>query len=194
MSVDQTNAPLPVLAMDMDGTVLLGDTNLELLRLCAVHKPLLLPFALAYMALHRPKGKEWLQKRIIDRFDPSRLRFEMRAIELMKSHAASGHEVWMVSGSHQKVVELVAGYLKDEFGVSLDRVKGTVPDGPNLVSNEKAAYLVEHCPDGFYYAGNSRQDIAVWMVAQKGFGYNAPENAYALKKTNGEPVQLERIV
>ncbi|MFC7292974.1 haloacid dehalogenase-like hydrolase [Hirschia litorea] len=194
------NTNLPVLAMDLDGTLIFTDTTAELFKLCAKHKPYLLPLAGLKMLTNRPHAKRWLVRQVGDYFDGSKLDTERKAIALMQNHKKQGGQVWLVSGSDQLMVDAMAAELGGYIG-GFDRVQGT--QGPelasdksalNLTSDNKAAFLVQNCPDGFYYAGNSKQDFAVWKLALKGYGFNAPAQSYTLMREDGSQVIMEEIV
>jgi len=191
---------LPVLAMDLDGTLIYTDTTLELFKLCARVKPFLLPLAGIKMLTNRPHAKRWLVRQVGDYFDPRKIDTEPKAIRLMQDHKKKGGQVWLVSGSDQLMVDEMAGELGRYIG-KFDRVQGTegpesasVKDAINLTSQNKADFLVKNCPNGFYYAGNSTQDYAVWKAALKGFGFNAPAESYKLKKEDGSDVEVIEIV
>ncbi|WP_018998419.1 haloacid dehalogenase-like hydrolase [Hirschia maritima] len=191
---------LPVLAMDLDGTLIYTDTTLELFKLCARVKPFLLPLAGIKMLTNRPHAKRWLVRQVGDYFDPRRIDTEPKAIRLMQEHKKKGGQVWLVSGSDQLMVDEMARELGRYIG-KFDRVQGTegpesasVKDAINLTSQNKADFLVKNCPNGFYYAGNSTQDYAVWKAALKGFGFNAPPESYKLAREDGSEVDVQEVV
>lgn len=191
---------LPVLAMDLDGTLIYTDTTAELFKLCLKHKPFLLPLAGYKMLTNRPHAKRWLVRQVGDYFNARSLATEPKAIRLMQDHKKKGGQVWLVSGSDQIMVDQMAAELSSYIG-KFDRIKGT--DGPesasekdavNLTSQNKADFLIKNCPQGFYYAGNSTQDFAVWKAAVKGFGFNAPAESYSLTREDGSKVDVQEIV
>ncbi len=191
---------LPVLAMDLDGTLIYTDTTAELFKLCAKYKPYLLPVAGYKMLTNRPHAKRWLVRQVGDYFDPRKLPTEPKAIRLMQDHKKKGGQVWLVSGSDQIMVDEMAAELATYIG-KFDRIKGTegpesasVKDAINLTSQNKANFLIENCPQGFYYAGNSTQDYAVWKAALKGYGFNAPAQSYSLTREDGSKVEVQEIV
>lgn len=191
---------VPVLAMDLDGTLIFTDTTAELFKLCAKYKPHLLPLAGLKMLTNRPHAKRWLVRQVGDYFNGASLNTERKAIVLMQNHKKLGGEVWLVSGSDQLMVDAMAAELGGYIG-GFDRVQGTQgtesardKSAVNLTSENKAAFLVRNCPDGFYYAGNSKQDFAVWKLALKGYGFNAPADSYTLVREDGSKVSVEEVV
>lgn len=197
---EKPSPDLPVLAMDLDGTLIYTDTTAELFKLCARYKPLLLPIAGYKMLTNRPHAKRWLVRQVGDYFNARAIDTEAKAIRLMQDHKKKGGEVWLVSGSDQIMVDLMAGELEKYIG-KFGRVKGTdgpesasVTDAVNLTSQNKADFLIQNCPEGFYYAGNSTQDYAVWKAAIKGYGFNAPAGSYDLMKEDGSKAEVIEIV
>ena len=176
------------LIVDLDGTLIRSDMTHELLVLCARWHPKLLPTAVARLLQDRAGAKRWLGSLVGDHIDPAHLPYDPDVIDLINSHKADGGEVWLVSGSDHNLVERIA----DHLGL-FHHAKGSDP-GHNLTSSAKATYLKEKLPAGFIYAGNSRQDFAVWREASGGFGFRAPSDAYTLRTAAGAPVEVKKVV
>jgi len=175
------------LIVDLDGTLIRSDTTHELLVLCARWSPRDLPLAILRLLQDRAAAKRWLMELVGDHIDPAHLPYDADVLALIEDHRARGGDVWLVSGSDHRIVERIAEHL----GL-FRHAKGSEP-GHNLTSSAKAAYLTERLPEGFTYAGNSRQDYAVWRQASSGFGVRAPREAYALKTPAGDAVDVRKI-
>lgn len=178
-----TSKPLVV---DLDGTLIRSDLTHELLILCARWKPHLLVFVLLQLVFNRAKGKDRLVELVGDYINIEHLPYEPAVIDLARSYKEAGQQVWLVSGSHQHLVDRVADHLK-----IFDRAKGT-DDIVNLTSSRKADFLSETLADDYRYAGNSTQDYAVWRRCGGGYGFRAPAGAYSLKDSRGEQVVVEQ--
>jgi len=146
-----------LLAVDLDGTLLLTDTLFEGLAehfrrrpLWALWQMLQLPFALA-------KVKSRVQTRAS--LDMASLPANDDVVDYCRRERASGRQVWLVSASDQGIVEEAAA----RFGV-FDRAVGS--DGKtNNKGHAKAAFLETAAPQGFEYIGDSRADMKVWRKA-----------------------------
>lgn len=147
-----------LLAVDLDGTLLLTDTLFEGLAehfrrrpLWAFWQMLQLPFALA-------KVKARVQSRAS--LDMASLPANEEVVDYCRRERAAGRQVWLVSASDQGIVEEAAA----RFGV-FDRAVGS--DGKtNNKGHAKAAFLEKAAPQGFEYIGDSRADMKVWRKAK----------------------------
>ncbi len=147
-----------LLAVDLDGTLLLTDTLFEGLAehfrrrpLWAFWQMLQLPFALA-------KVKARVQSRA--QLDMASLPANEEVVDYCRRERAAGRQVWLVSASDQGIVEEAAA----RFGV-FDRAVGS--DGKtNNKGHAKAAFLEKAAPQGFEYIGDSRADMKVWRKAK----------------------------
>jgi len=172
------------LCVDLDGTLIKTDTLVELFFRALKASPLtvfLMPFWLI-------KGIAYLKIRLSERFADrlNTVPFSMQFLGYLKAEKAAGRKIYLATaceeGLARKLVEKL-GVFDDVFGT---RAK------LNLKSSRKAALLVEKFgAGGFDYAGNSRQDLAVWSKADGIIAVNAPA---ALKRTiardfPGKPVQ-----
>lgn len=147
-----------LLAVDLDGTLLLTDTLFEGLAehfrrrpLWALWQMLQLPFALA-----RVKARVQSQAKL----NMASLPANEGVVAYCRRERAAGRQVWLVSASDQGIVEEAAA----RFGV-FDRAVGS--DGQtNNKGHAKAAFLEKAAPQGFEYIGDSRADMKVWRKAK----------------------------
>lgn len=164
MSESYNPASLP-LAVDLDGTLIHGDaTARTLLRFVPLNP-------------HRwPEGyRLWRQDKLAHLKaqmahcapDPRSLPYDERVIAWIKDQRKLRRKVVLASASDQGIVKAIADHLK-----IFDNAFGS--DGViNLKREYKAARLMDEFPDGFVYAGNSRDDIAVWEAAKAAVLVNA---------------------
>lgn len=159
---ESTGKPLCV---DLDGTLihsdLLYESLLELLR----RQPwqiLSLPFWLL-------RGKAWLKRQIALRveLDPALLPYNEPLLAELRQLRGQ-RPLLLCSGSDSRLVHPVAEHL-GLFGETLASDGAT-----NLTGPRKARLLVERFgPGGYDYAGNQRDDLAVWRHASQAWVVNA---------------------
>lgn len=179
---------LPVLVMDMDGTLLRSDTTHELLILCIRWATLMFPVILLQLIVDRARAKRWLAENFGEHLDAASLPYDEAALDLVRTHRERGGSTWLVSGSDHILVERIALHLG-----CFDRYQGSHP-GTNLTSARKAQFLTRELSEHFLYAGNSRHDFAVWQKSGAGFTFRAPAKARHLVSDKGLPVELQEIV
>jgi len=176
----------PTLVLDLDGTLIRNDLTFELFALCARWNPVLFVYAVYKAITDRASAKRLLAARYKNHIDPSGLPYRPEILALAELYKNQGHPIELVSGSDEAIVKSIAQHLHIDF------YKGSVP-GTNLTSARKAQFLKQRHGENFLYAGNSRSDYAVWRAGLGGYGINAPERSYHLKRDNGSPVQVSRL-
>lgn len=155
-------APLPCLAVDLDGTLTPCDTMWEAFGQVVCETPARIPQIL--MSLK--KGPAGFKRALVSQsgklFDPSNLPWSSEVLSTIDSAKKEGREVILATGADQMIA--------DKVGLCLglfDKVVGS--DGKtNLVGEAKRAALQEICGDrGFEYIGNDTNDLPVWSGASK---------------------------
>lgn len=163
--------PLP-LYVDLDGSLTPSDTLHESVLLFIKQNPLNLLRLLTWL----PQGKAGFKQRLGDavRPDPARLPWRDDLINYLKDEHASGREVVLASAADARIVREVAEHL----GCFTDTL-GTEPGGPNLSRANKREAIEAHARarghEAWAYAGNSRDDLAVWAGAREAIVVNAPD-------------------
>jgi 4-hydroxybenzoate polyprenyltransferase len=155
---DGIRADLPVLAVDLDGTLLRSDMLHETLWAALSLRSRLLGAAI--LALFR--GRAALKAALADNvtIDPATLPYDERVLARINEWRARGGYVVLVTATDVRLAQAVAEHL----GV-FDAVHGSTVDR-NLKGAEKSALLVaEYGHQGFIYVGDSRSDLAVWSEA-----------------------------
>lgn len=176
----------PALVLDLDGTLIRNDLTFEMFALCARWNPVLFMHALFKAMTDRAGAKRLLAARYQSHIEPSELPYQPEILALAELYKNQGHPIELVSGADETLVRSVAEHLHIGF------YKGSVP-GTNLTAERKAQFLKQRHGENFLYAGNSRSDFAVWRAGLGGYGINAPERSYHLKRDNGSPVQVSRL-
>jgi 4-hydroxybenzoate polyprenyltransferase/phosphoserine phosphatase len=172
----------PVLAIDLDGTLLRSDMLHETLwAALSVRSRLFWQSALAL-----PKGRAALKAALAERvsIDPATLPYDSRVLECIDAWRAEGGRVVLVTATDIRLARTVAEHL----GV-FDAVHGSTAE-QNLKGAEKAALLVaEYGQDGFIYAGDSRSDLPVWSRAAGAITVNASTRVRRAVDRLGRPAE-----
>jgi 4-hydroxybenzoate polyprenyltransferase/phosphoserine phosphatase len=155
------------LCVDLDGTLVRGDTLHEQFLRALLRRPLAALAVLFALA----RGKAALKRRLSEISPPAaeRLLYQPDLLEYLRREKQRGRTLVLATAADAHVAEAVAAHL-DIF----DRVNGS--DGvSNLKGAAKAERLVAlYGRDGFAYAGNSRADVTVWRQAGEVILVNVP--------------------
>lgn len=175
------DAELP-LCVDLDGTLLLGDSLHELVLACLAKQPLLI-FLLPFWAL---RGKAALKDRLARQLDPASLSFVFNEpfLAFLQAEHARGRRLVLATAADYRIAAAVAA----RTGL-FDEVMATTPDR-NLRGAAKTRRLVEAFgPRGFDYAGNDRHDLPVWSQARAAIVVAAPGSRIAAQAAALAPVE-----
>lgn len=172
------------LVVDMDGTLVCGDTLWEACVKLLVHKPwfvILLPFWLL-------KGKAGFKQAVSRHIalDPQCLAYHPEVVDYLRHQQQQGRALWLVTAANQNIAEAIATHHGLFAGV-------LASDGQhNLSGANKAAALVEKFGEkGFVYAANAEVDLKVWQHAAAAVVVNASETL--LGKVRGIS-QVEQVI
>jgi 4-hydroxybenzoate polyprenyltransferase/phosphoserine phosphatase len=181
-SDEGTRAEMPVLAVDLDGTLLRSDMLHETLwGVLAVRSRMLGP---AIRALFR--GRAAFKARLADNvtIDPETLPYDQRVLDRIAAWRAKGGYVVLVTATDVRLARKVA----DHLGV-FDAVHGSTAER-NLKGAEKSALLVaEYGREGYVYIGDSRADLAVWSEAAEAITVGADRTVRRAVDAMGLPVE-----
>lgn len=159
------------LYVDLDGTLTPTDTLYESMLLLVRRQPLDLLRLLAWL----PLGKASFKRKLADtvRPDPTTLPYHQDLLRHLKTEHEQGRTLVLASAADARIVREVS----DHLGL-FDDVLGTQAQGPNLSRAHKREAIAAHARhlghDGWAYAGNSRDDLAVWSGACEAVVVNAP--------------------
>jgi phosphoserine phosphatase len=151
-----TQAPLCV---DLDGTLLAGDTLLISVRTALTRKPwvlLALPFALIG---GRPAMKRFLASRVLP--DPGRLPWRSEVLDFVRQERATGRQIYLVTAADRLIAERVSQHL----GL-FDRVIAT--DGRDNLKGQKKLQAIRSLltKSAFDYVGDSSADLPIFRAAR----------------------------
>ena len=178
------------LYVDLDGTLTLTDTLMESVLLLVRRCPLNLLRLLAWL----PLGKAAFKRRMADavRPDPALLPYHERFVQHLMDERERGRPLVLVSAADARIVHEVA----DHLGL-FDDALGTGAQGPNLSGEHKREAIEAHARARGHarwaYAGNSRDDLAVWRGAAEAIAVNASRGVVsALRRQHPQARVFER--
>ncbi|MGA7287494.1 MAG: UbiA family prenyltransferase [Terriglobales bacterium] len=154
--------PLPILCVDLDGTLIRGNVFWECILVLLKAEPtalILLPFWLL-------SGRASLKRKLAARvhFNPASLTYRQPVLDLLQREKANGRRIALTTATDRTLAEVISDYL----GL-FDEVHAT--DGElNLKGANKAAFLSERYGNaGFDYVGDSAADVEVWRRASAAY-------------------------
>ena len=149
------------LCIDLDGTLVPGDTLLETTLLLLHRNPAYL-FALLVWAC---RGRAYLKQQVAQRveIDAAYWPYRPDVVEYVRREKARGRTIALATASDRRIADAVAAHL-GLFGAVL------ASDGSvNLKGRAKAeALTARYGRRGYVYAGDSRADLPVWESAAAG--------------------------
>ncbi|HEX6315462.1 MAG TPA: haloacid dehalogenase-like hydrolase [Gemmatimonadaceae bacterium] len=156
------SGPEPPLCVDLDGTLIEGDTLRISLRFLARKAPwtlLLVPFLLLR---GRPALKAWIARRFVP--DPASLVWRTEVLDFLRSERERGRRIVLTTAAHRRIGEAVCAHL----GCFDDLV--ATEAGDNLKGRYKSAQILKSlsCKE-FDYIGDSPADLPVFQVARRGY-------------------------
>ena len=150
-----------ILFVDLDGTLIKEDlSNLAFVN-CLKKNPIKLTF---YLFVFIFKGKSYLKKEISKNFvvPINKLTFNKSALEYIRDVKNRHRVVYLISGSHQILVDQIDQHLRiffESFGTK---------NNYNMVGNNKVKFINQKLNIlEFDYFGNSKKDLPIWEHCKK---------------------------
>lgn len=173
----------PVLAVDLDGTLIGTDMLHETFWTAIAADPRALHESLAALARGGKAGmKAYLAGR--GEVDVTTLPYTPQVLDRVRAWRAAGGRTALVTATDRRLAEAIAAHL----GL-FDEVHGTTPDH-NLKGAAKAAFLNARFGEtGYIYMGDSRADLPVWANAVEAVSVGAPAAVRRALDRGGVPVQ-----
>lgn len=172
------------IAVDLDGSLLLGDSLHEGFARSLLNKPLAALRAVGALFRGRTSMKAALREYSVECVAHMPVRHEL--CEWLRGEQAAGRRVHLVTAADQAVAEAAArrfDFLHAEpFGTR---------DGRNLKGPNKSSRLQEAFPEGFTYVGDSRADLAVFAAADSIVLAGASSGVAEAARRLGKPVEAE---
>ena len=156
-----------ILFVDLDGTLIKEDLS----NLAFSHSLKNYPLkAIFYLLVFLFKGKPYLKDKISRNFDIpfENLTFNKAAFDFIREVKNRHRVVYLISGSHQILVDQMGRYLNiffESFGTR---------NNFNMVGNNKVQFIKENLKIyDFDYLGNSHQDLPIWKYTKRAIYTNA---------------------
>ena len=170
-----------ILFVDLDGTLIKEDlSNLAFISFLKKY-----PFKLIYyLIIFIIKGKPYLKEQISRNYEVpiSKLTFNKSALEYVRDVKNRHRVVYLISGSHQLLVDQIHQHLKiffESFGTQ---------NNFNMVGKNKVEFINKKLNIyEFDYFGNSKKDLPIWEYCKKIIYTNASidlKNIINLSKLN----------
>jgi len=163
-----------ILFVDLDGTLIKEDLSNLAFSHSLKNNPLKTVF---YLLVYLFKGKPYLKDKISRNFKIpfEKLTYNKAAFDFIREVKNRHRTVYLISGSHQILVDQMDKYLNiffESFGTK---------DNFNMVGINKVRFINENLKiHDFDYLGNSHKDLPIWKYTQKAIHTNASSE---LKKT-----------
>jgi len=159
-----------ILFVDLDGTLIKEDlTDLAFIEYLK-SKPLKL---LIYLIIFLFKGKSYLKEKISENYivPIDKLNFNKASLDYIKEVKNRHRVVYLISGSHQLLVNQINNHLKIFFEAFGTR------SNFNMIGKNKIKFINEQLKIlEFDYLGNSNQDLPIWNYTKKIIYTNASDN------------------
>lgn len=146
------------LVVDLDDTIINGDTLHESILLAIKKNPLIafrLPFQLGN---GKAKFKEFVYKN--SHFDPISLSYNKELLEYIKDEKTKGREIILATAAYEGIANSVAQYLG-----CFDKVLSTNATR-NLRGKNKLSAIREEVGNDFIYAGDHEVDLEIWEYSK----------------------------
>ena len=174
-----------ILFVDLDGTLIKEDLS----DLAFSHSLKNYPFkTLFYLLVFLFKGKPYLKYKISRNFDIpfENLNYNKAAFDFIREVKNRHRVVYLISGSHQILVDQMGKYLNiffESFGTR---------DNFNMVGSNKVQFIKENLKiHDFDYLGNSHKDLPIWRYTKRAIYTNASEEL--IKTINSQDLENKEI-
>ena len=158
-----------VLFVDLDGTLIKEDLS----DLAFSHSLKNFPIrTLFYLFIFLFRGKPYLKDKISTNFTIpfKNLTFNKTAFDFIREQKNRHRAVYLISGSHQTLVDQMDRYLNiffESFGTR---------DNFNMVGHNKVRFIKENLKiHDFDYLGNSNKDLPIWKYTKLALHTNASQ-------------------
>ena len=177
---------LKPLFVDLDGTLIQEDLSHESFFYFLKKNPILCLYHIfIFLFLGRPYLKEKLSRNYI--VDLSKLKKNYSCIEYIKIAKNIKRDIYLISGSHQLLVNQISNQLN-----LFNNVYGTHKNF-NMIGKNKITYINQKLKIfDFDYIGNSKQDLPIWKYTKKVIFTNAtPSLRKQINKLNLEEIEIK---
>ena len=148
--------------MDLDGTLIAGDTLVISLRELVRTQPWKLPGVALALTRGRGELKTAIAASVVP--DPHRLPWRDAVVAFVRDQHDQGRRVLLATAAHRRIAEAVAAYL-----TCFDAIVAT-EGSDNAKGTAKVAAIRRHIGAGpFDYMGDSMADLPIFAAARHGY-------------------------
>ena len=174
-----------ILFVDLDGTLIQEDLS----DLAFSYSLKNFPFkTLFYLLVFLFKGKPYLKYKISKDFKIpfENLIFNKAAFDFIREVKNRHRAVYLISGSHQILIDQMGKYLNiffESFGTR---------DNFNMVGSNKVKFIKDNLKiHDFDYLGNSHKDLPIWEYTKRAIHTNASNEL--IKTINSKDIENKEI-
>jgi len=150
------------LVVDLDGTLLRTDVFIESMLLYAGKGAMNVFEILVWATKGKAPIKEQLSQRVS--IDVENLPYNEQLVSFLRSQKKNKRRIVLATASHQLYAAQIADYLS-----LFDLVLATSGDVNLSHRNKRDKLIALYGENGFDYIGNSHDDIAVWLAADRAY-------------------------
>ena len=156
-----------ILFVDLDGTLIKEDLSNLAFKYSLKNYPFKTLF---YFLVFLLRGKPYLKEKISKNFEIpfENLTFNKAAFDFIREIKNRHRVVYLISGSHQVLIDQMGKYLNiffESFGTR---------DNFNMVGSNKVKFIRENLKiHDFDYLGNSNKDVPIWKYTKRAIYTNA---------------------
>jgi 4-hydroxybenzoate polyprenyltransferase/phosphoserine phosphatase len=175
-------APLPVLCVDLDGTLVKSDTLHDSALAVARHRPAALLSIPGWLAQGKAALKRHLAQTV--QLDVTHLPYNRELLQYLEQQRSTGRPIYLATAADADTANRVAAHLGLFAGV-------LASDGQqNLAGKNKLAAFQSRFGDNFSYIGNALPDLPLLQHCQEPMVANpTPGLRAALRKSRITPVR-----
>ncbi len=150
-----------IIAVDLDGTLVMTDTLLESFFLFLRSQPHRLLILFIYLLRGKAEFKTFIAKSISGIIDFKTLPYNPALLSWLRSRKKQGAKIYLTTAAHFDIANGVASHLKLFDGIFATQKT-------NLNGAVKRDCLIKAFGrNGYEYIGNAQNDIPVWSAASK---------------------------
>lgn len=155
----QALSPEPPLCVDLDGTLIEGDTLLMSVRHLARRAPWTLLAFPVLLFRGRAVLKDYIARHYVP--DPATMVWRPEVLAFLRDQRARGRRIILATAAHRLIAEAVVSYLGLFDGVV------ATDAGTNVKGKHKAAQILKSLGSNeFDYIGDSAADLPVFQAAR----------------------------
>jgi 4-hydroxybenzoate polyprenyltransferase len=169
------------LAVDLDGTLLRGDSLWEGVAVLLRTRPWLLLLCPFWLLGGKARFKAKLAREVS--LNPSRLVWNEELLAFVKKEHAAGRPLLLVTGANQMWVDQVAAH----FGI-FQQAAGSTSDCNNTASRKRERCIALCGENGFDYLGDSASDLPVMQAARQALIVGRDSRLHRRVQAAGVPI------